>query len=611
MPDTTDDVATNSTDQQTVLRELDADDGAERKLIFVSYRVNPDQSVAAALKRLIESALEPPPEVFVSGEGGLRPSEIGYKPQLQKAVQRAVAFIGVITHASKEREWIYYEAGAAWGRGQMYAPLLIDTSPGDLSSSIADYQAIRAGNRDEMGRLLADLAAASGAKVKPHLNNRLQAFQRAIGAYKKSQSGAEQVEDEESDLFSRAIALSYAGQRDEAHELFGTLEEQATTVEEKASICLTKLLAGKYQGAELLESFESVPPEYKDTAAYHHCAGIVETSPLRSMRHLERCVEMWDTAPKRAHDALVMLARREHASGMVIKSRNTLLRGLRESDRRLRAASAEAWCELYEDLSPLQRLMMLFVGIRSFPSGKLYSTAIELAMQEGWTTLAVHYGRALDELLDDGVSANTLGRAYAHASLYSMAFVAYTKAAKSGVSVGTCNIAHLFGFTTVPAAGLKYLDEHLGAFDAADPDYPYQTRAGLERAVHEERQKADRLARNGRQLAVLLGNFAEQAVPSETTFVPQQGTRFVYEGTKYTVSSTGVSEFLATTDVQQDAMLFVSAASVPFWTSARGGATLVLRSTANGRVLSGVRFDAAADDTQPEPVEIELIAPDL
>jgi hypothetical protein len=80
--------------------------------------------------------------VFVSGLGGLKASSVGFKPQLQKAVQEAQVFVGIITPASKDREWIFYEAGAAWGRGAIYVPLLVDLAAHDLPSSIADYQVL-------------------------------------------------------------------------------------------------------------------------------------------------------------------------------------------------------------------------------------------------------------------------------------------------------------------------------------------------------------------------------------------------------------------------------------------------------------------------------------
>src|ERR1051325_264684 len=97
----------------------------EALCIFVSYRTTGDARLATALKKLIENAIEPQPSVFVSGDGGLRPSNLGLKQQLQSAAQRAHAFVAIITNSSKDREWIFFEAGAAWGRDLLYAPVLI------------------------------------------------------------------------------------------------------------------------------------------------------------------------------------------------------------------------------------------------------------------------------------------------------------------------------------------------------------------------------------------------------------------------------------------------------------------------------------------------------
>ncbi len=112
--------------------------------IFISYRVQSDQALAKALQHLIETSIRPTPRVFVSGSGGIRPSSTGFKPQIQAAVSSARAFVAVITRESKDREWMFFEAGAAWGRNQLYCPLLIDTTTSDLPNSIADYQATRA-----------------------------------------------------------------------------------------------------------------------------------------------------------------------------------------------------------------------------------------------------------------------------------------------------------------------------------------------------------------------------------------------------------------------------------------------------------------------------------
>ena len=92
----------------------------DARLIFVSYRVDPDQPIAEALKTLIQTTFDPPPKVFVSGAGGLRPSALTFRAQLDSTAKSAVAFIGIITNASKDRAWIHFEAGAAWGRSRLW-----------------------------------------------------------------------------------------------------------------------------------------------------------------------------------------------------------------------------------------------------------------------------------------------------------------------------------------------------------------------------------------------------------------------------------------------------------------------------------------------------------
>jgi hypothetical protein len=96
--------------------------------------------------------------------------------------------------ASKDREWIFYEAGAAWGRGAIYIRLLVDVEHNELPSSIADYQACRAHDRDDMERLISALADQLGAERRTRFGNRLAAFQRQL-ASRKTLEDASQSSD--------------------------------------------------------------------------------------------------------------------------------------------------------------------------------------------------------------------------------------------------------------------------------------------------------------------------------------------------------------------------------------------------------------------------------
>ena len=144
-----------------------ADDngGSQDVEVFISYRVRPDEELAGELRTLLESAIDPRPRVFVSGLGGLRASADSYREQLRTAARSAKAYVGLITKASVDREWIYFEAGAAFGRSVLYAPVLVDVAPSELPSSIGGYQGATATDQTRMRDFVEDVAKAIGAKL--------------------------------------------------------------------------------------------------------------------------------------------------------------------------------------------------------------------------------------------------------------------------------------------------------------------------------------------------------------------------------------------------------------------------------------------------------------
>lgn len=149
--------------------------------IFISYRVTPDEPIAAALKELLESCLNPKPSVFVSGLGGIVPSERPSKAQIQRAAHRADAFIAIITKSSREREWIFFEAGAAWVRNVLYAPLLAGVDFDALPNSINSYQAVEYAKEEKVLELLREVAARAKSQVRSRaFGGRYAAFKAAV-----------------------------------------------------------------------------------------------------------------------------------------------------------------------------------------------------------------------------------------------------------------------------------------------------------------------------------------------------------------------------------------------------------------------------------------------
>ncbi|MFL5243846.1 MAG: hypothetical protein ACJ8FY_17225 [Gemmataceae bacterium] len=187
--------------------------------IFISYRIDPDAPLASVLKRLIVTSIDPEPEVFVSGDGGLRPSNAGFKQQLQDAARSAKAFVAVITNASKDREWIFFEAGAAWGQNLMYAPVLIGARPEELPSTIGDYQALRGQQREDMERLIITLAELNGSSVRSHFGRRYQTFAKTLEQYQKGPLGSDDNDAEHESELVIACKLALKGETTEANKI--------------------------------------------------------------------------------------------------------------------------------------------------------------------------------------------------------------------------------------------------------------------------------------------------------------------------------------------------------------------------------------------------------
>ena len=206
------------------ISELPSGRVTETLRVFISYRVKPDGPIASALKKLIESSIEPQPEVFVSGDGGIRPSNLGFKQQLQDAAQKAHAFVAIITNSSKEREWIFFEAGAAWGRGKTYVPVLVGARPEELSSTIGDYQALNSQSRDDMHRLMTALAECVGSDVSERFGVRYRPFAKLVDEYLNGRLGSTKGEINEE--LQKAYRLGTQGDLDQSNELFDRLAAQ-------------------------------------------------------------------------------------------------------------------------------------------------------------------------------------------------------------------------------------------------------------------------------------------------------------------------------------------------------------------------------------------------
>lgn len=471
-----------------------------RPLVFVSYRVEPDQPLAEALADLIEGAIDPPPKVFVSGAGGLRPSSLPYPTQLQLAATEAVAFVGVITNASKDRAWIHFEAGAAWGRGKMYAPVLIDVAPSELESTIAIYQATKSSDLDAMRLLIGDIASAVGGAAKPRFGQRLVPFSRAVAKYT---TGAAPSESEE--------AFRWPADPHDAVELAGYLldskrEEAEAKLKELendpqfASYARIVRIAFQFKrdASERLLALEQLQEEDRAHPEYKFWHGSLESNPLRAVEELQRYYET--PGAKGRWIAFGRLVRLECEMGREDDALARTLAALGDNDRTLREKAARVYCERWPKASPIARLSAIAAGLMGSWTGDLLKVAADLANEHEWSSLAVYFARRYAEKAKDGASINTEGIALDRAGLFSPAYEAFKRAAADGVSVAKANMASLLSRGPVASAGRDILVEHTGAFDSASPAYPHQLRSNIEKTLSKEREDADVLEENGRRL---------------------------------------------------------------------------------------------------------------
>jgi tetratricopeptide (TPR) repeat protein len=491
-------------DGSTAVRAVEGPD------VFISYRLEPDQATASALKRLVEGSIEPTPSVFVSGAGGLRPSSIGLKPQLQRAVTAARAFLAVITPQSKDREWVIFEAGAAWGRNQMYTPVLIETEPHELNTTIADFVAAKADQKDQMEQLIAEVAKTLGTSVRGHFSKRYAAFERHLEQRAKKPEPEKARGSDGSSALNVALRLWHKGQREDALEAFSKAESEAATTEAKAHVQVLRLnVLYDDEKDRFRTALLGLADEIRATAVWVTWKGITERRRHVAIEDYEQALQVPGARPDDIDFAVEYRARGLFELGRDEDAVALLMRFLRtvSGERRLRFVKV-LWDSL-SALSPVIKLM-LAAAVTPFDDADIWRRLVDMAVAERWGGIGVHAGRRYRNTSDGGTAINSLGRIYMTAGLVSLAYEAFAEAVDAGVSVAKVNMAVCFKEQAVPGAGLALLRQHTGEWDAASPDFPFKVRGEIEEAVASERARADELAKQGRRLLAMLCELVDQ-----------------------------------------------------------------------------------------------------
>jgi hypothetical protein len=439
--------------------------------------------------------------------------------QLQRAAQSAKAIIGIITQASKQREWISFEAGAAWGRDIIYAPLLVGTSLADIPSTLASYQAVNADDSEQFERLLDSLAKALGSTVKRPL--RFQQLRHALRVYRgqeetRREDKPETRSDDLAEALKQAFELASENKREEADHLFSELEQGATTLDDKMFARASQFWSQGKKSFDLLLKLDELDESLKNTAEYHYWRGISETSPIKQLNHLQQCLDL-KGRPDTYRAAYLKVAKLRHQLNQLRVAEGLLVQGLLGENRLLGAACAlEFEAQLPDDQS-IAKLAVLVAGLCAHPSEALYERTVSLSSGNAWNAFALTLAKDYDNLFETSSSTNFLGINLQALDLPSLAYEAYTKAMERGTSVAKANVASVVGNAPVPLVGLKILEGHSGAFDAATPHYPHEIRVDLEKKVHDERNRMELLEKHGRQLIQIFTLLVEKGLAAESS----------------------------------------------------------------------------------------------
>jgi hypothetical protein len=484
--------------------------------VFISYRVVPDEPIAGALKELVEACLNPAPHVFVSGLGGILPSEKSAKLQMQQAARGAGAFIAVITKNSLDREWIFFEAGAAWGRDVLYAPMLVGVEPEMLPNTINSYQALDYRKEDKVRELLREVASRVGARV------RTKAFPRRYPRF--ADRVAEQVgqrrpaegKDRPHD-FGHALDLIFEGTEAADRKLDAF---DATDPELKANLPLWRIILD--QRVSVADRLERLGRDEKlvELRPYHIECAELETAPHRALAHAQEHLRLYggpDDNPYGIVRALSVAQTSLRALGRSAEADNLLRAALADRRRVVRAEAVLRLAASYPAATAsIERAALVAFAAATHPASDVLDRAARLLHQTGLTSLSLHVARLAEEAekqKDKSASANHwMGLAYSSAGLKSLAYLKYKAAAAGGVSVGRLNMAQLLADGPVPSAGLDALDAQVGAFDAASPASPHSARARIEEKVQAERDAGDELLKIGRAVFGLLVEAVESAL---------------------------------------------------------------------------------------------------
>lgn len=564
--------------------------------IFVSYRVEADEQIAQAMKILLEACISPKPSIFVASTGGLEVSSVGFKEQIATAARGALAFIGIFTNRSKSREWINFEAGAAWGQGALYAPVLVDIGFDELPTTVSHYQAVRAKYSSEIQRMVATLANSLGASVVQGPSEYLKAFDDVISVYPASliPNAVKSVQDMMSVLQNQKYS--------EAERIRAQLWANAADEDERATIQSAFTLCDeRLSDAQRAECLDQMPQTYRDVSpVWNHVRALAERRAHVAAQYWRRSIKL---NPNPALFATIVdrLAQIESDNGDVEAISKLLLPLLRSDVAVQRSVAARRYLSENSAFTDEAKMSLVAIGLGGSPDEALYRIATELALNK-WPAISCWIAQSFDKDCGTGTSANSLGIALSNAGFENLAYQAYLRSVALGVSVAKVNIANLLAHHLVPAAGLKLLQEHEESFDAASKSYPHSIRADIERVVQEEEAKYATLQKAGERQFRAWAEWSERALNRATTNA-NIAPSISLDGLEWTINENGKDLVLSHIRVDQSTVDQVTMTAITglsgLWHGELNGVLLI-----DSYLSRAIRFQTRAAPYKVERIEL-------
>lgn len=142
---------------------------SQKRLVFVSH-VHEDARLAAEIRRWVDEALLGAVEFFISSDDASLPPGSDWPTMLKKSLADASIALLIISPASIERRWIYFEAGAAYLRGIPVVPICVNgVTLASLQPPLMFFQALELPNQESERRLVRLIAEHTGLRTPKSL----------------------------------------------------------------------------------------------------------------------------------------------------------------------------------------------------------------------------------------------------------------------------------------------------------------------------------------------------------------------------------------------------------------------------------------------------------